>query len=652
MEIIRAQREVLKVSLIILGILLIGFSIFNPINFDQSFYFPFVSYCDPDGQAIDSVLIISEIMINPTGIEPGNEWIEIFNRSNKALDLFRYKIGDSEIEGDLEGMYSFPDDALVAAGQPVVIANQATLFSSLYGFLPDYELIESDPAVPNLVKFRLWSGGAINLSNSGDELLLLNQDNKLLDSISWGNSTFAFNPPAPITEDGESLERIPANKDSNSSADWKISLAPDPGGVNLVKPSTPSPTEPNCDNLSILISEVLYDPAFSPEPGGEWMELFNFGTQEVILDCVLLGDEEVIGGSEGMMSFPVGRTIAPMGVIIIANRADDFLNYYGFLPDFEINESVESVHNLSSFPPWATGSINLSNSGDEAILLKKSGSLLDAVSWADSIVAFVPSVPGVEPGHSISRKPADKDTDSSGDWVELSSPEPGTVNLIPPVSPTVTPSMTSTQKPVTSTSTSTPTPTSTPTTTSTQTPTSTETSKPPPSIVINEIQADPHAILGDANNDGFVDYSDDEFIELVNQSSSLIDLSGWSIHDSMESRHLFPEGSVVEPGCGVLVFGGGTPTGNFGNFLVQIASSGRLGLNDRIETIYIYNTLLEQVTSIVYGEEADDGQSITRDPDLIGGTPLRKHSLATGSNGALFSPGTRIDGDFFAGCTR
>jgi hypothetical protein len=77
-----------------------------------------------------------------------------------------------------------------------------------------------------------------------------------------------------------------------------------------------------------------------------------------------------------------------------------------------------------------------------------------------------------------------------------------------------------------------------------------------------------------------------------------------------------------------------------------------LGLNDRIESLSIYNALSELVTSIVYGEEADDGQSITRDPDIIGGTPLRKHSLATGSNGALFSPGTRIDGSLFAGCTR
>ena len=495
----------------------------------------------------------------------------------------------------------------------------------------------------------------MNLNNSGDELLLLNQDNKLLDTISWGDSTIAFNPSAPITEDGESLERIPANKDSNSSGDWKISVAPDPGGVNLVTPGTPSPTEPNCDNLSIVISEVFYDPAFSPEPDGEWMELFNLSTQEVILDCVLLGDEEVTGGSEGMMSFPVGRTVAPMGVIIIANRADDFLNMHGFLPDFELNESIEAVQNLSPFPPWATGSINLSNSGDEVILLRKSGSLLDAVSWADSIVAFDPSVPGVDPGHSISRQPADKDTDSSGDWVEVSSPGPGSVSLIPPVSPTVTPSMTSTQNPVTSTSTCTPTPTPksvTSTPTSTTTPTSTETSKPPPSIVINEIQADPHAVLGDANNDGIVDYSDDEFIELVNQSSSLIDLSGWSIDDSMDTRHVFPEGSMVEPGCGVLVFGGGIPTGNFGNFSVQVATSGRLGLNDRIESLSIYNALSELVTSIVYGEEADDGQSITRDPDIIGGTPLRKHSLATGSNGALFSPGTRIDGSLFAGCAR
>lgn len=42
---------------------------------------------------------------------------------------------------------------------------------------------------------------------------------------------------------------------------------------------------------------------------------------------------------------------------------------------------------------------------------------------------------------------------------------------------------------------------------------------------------------------------------------------------------------------------------------------------------------------------ADDNQSITRDPEIIGPDPMVNHSDATGADGALFSPGTEIDGD-------
>jgi len=65
----------------------------------------------------------------------------------------------------------------------------------------------------------------------------------------------------------------------------------------------------------------------------------------------------------------------------------------------------------------------------------------------------------------------------------------------------------------------------------------------------------------------------------------------------------------------------------------------------------MYDTTMEMIIRITYGEEAGDDQSITRDPDIIGEEPLRKHSLVLGSNGSLFSPGTKVDGSYFSGCS-
>ncbi len=56
------------------------------------------------------------------------------------------------------------------------------------------------------------------------------------------------------------------------------------------------------------------------------------------------------------------------------------------------------------------------------------------------------------------------------------------------------------------------------------------------------------------------------------------------------------------------------------------------------------------VISYAYGSEGGNDQSVTRDPDITGPDPLVLHSTATGSGGALFSPGTMISGAAFAGC--
>lgn len=649
MKTIGALRNVLKVSIFFMvSSLLIGFSIINPLQYVYSFYFPFMPNLDPSDAEMNNALVISEIMINPVGAEPGKEWIEIFNRSPNGIDLYGYKIGDSEERGDLEGMYTFPVSSKIPPGETVVIANQAVLFAISFGVQPDFELSDSDPEIPNLLKYRNWAGGVINLRNGGDEILILNPKDKQVDAVSWGDSNYAFNPPAPIPEDGMSLERNPANVDSNRADDWIIRADPDPGSASLEGPtsvpSTPTMTQPNCDNIPVLISEVLYDPAIVEEPGGEWVEIYNYGDLKANLDCLMLGDEETIGGSEGMMVFPSGNTVSPGKAIVIANQGDIFSNHYGFFPDFEIRETLASVPNLIDYPQWASGSIRLSNSGDELLLINLSGNQLDAVSWKDSVYAFDPPVAGVNPGHSISRQPADIDTDSANDWLDLSQPQPGIVHLTPP---TPTESPTRSPTPVTETPTQKP---PSPTSTTTPTPTLTEVPQPTFEIVINEILADPDSEFGDANNDGVVDYSDDEFVELINNSSIPMDISAWSIGDVLSIRHSFPAGTILEPGCGLILFGGGIPNGDFGNFVVQVASTGELSFNDIMETIYVYDSQQDIVASLGYGEESGDDQSITRDPDIVGTQPLKKHSLASGSNGAIFSPGTMIDGSIFSGC--
>lgn len=168
-------------------------------------------------------------------------------------------------------------------------------------------------------------------------------------------------------------------------------------------------------------------------------------------------------------------------------------------------------------------------------------------------------------------------------------------------------------------------------------------------LVINEINADPDSSLaGDANGDGVSQFSDDEFVEVVNNSGSGIDISGWTLSDAFGVRHVFPSGSIVGGNCAVVVFGGETPTGAFGNALVQTASSGALGLNNGGDTVTLDSG--SGSVSVAYGGEGGSNESLTRDPDVTGDLPLAQHSGAAGSGGTLFSPGAQVTGAQFAGC--
>jgi hypothetical protein len=268
--------------------------------------------------------------------------------------------------------------------------NRAVEFRAFYGFLPDYEFIDSLADVPNMEKDSSWSNGSINLNNSGDEILIIDKEGAIIDAVSWGNSTFAFNPSANTVKDGSSLERVPANLDRDQAADWVEQPVPNPGDVHLIAltptptrtstPSrtptltstlTPSLTPKPCLPVALLVSEVLYDPENSVDPIGEWIELFNPGDEEVDLECYRVGDEETLGGGEGMLVFPAGEeNILPgQGVVLIAYRADVFEATFGFLPDFEIFDSNTIVPNMGKYSSWASGNLNLSNSGDDVLLL-------------------------------------------------------------------------------------------------------------------------------------------------------------------------------------------------------------------------------------------------------------------------------------------
>lgn len=181
---------------------------------------------------------------------------------------------------------------------------------------------------------------------------------------------------------------------------------------------TPSPSD------HLLISEVMYDPNFL-QPENEWIEIYNSTQGSLVLNDYEVGDEETRGGTEGMLIFPTGYNILPAERLVIANTGTSFLSYYGYPPDFEIEDSDPSIPDMVVYTPWAEGETWLDNIGDEVLLLGIGDILVDAMSWGTSDFAFTPPCPDVPLGHSLERLPVNIDTDTADDWIDQSAPTPG-----------------------------------------------------------------------------------------------------------------------------------------------------------------------------------------------------------------------------------
>ena len=172
----------------------------------------------------------------------------------------------------------------------------------------------------------------------------------------------------------------------------------------------------------------------------------------------------------------------------------------------------------------------------------------------------------------------------------------------------------------------------------------------PGELLINEILADPPGsassdLEGDANGDGTRSAAQDEFVEIGNLADCMLVLDGIRVADSQEEKFTFPDDVRLEPGQVVVVFGGGTPLGDFGG--AQVFTASGLALNNDGDTLELTSPQGTRLEAETYGAEAGDDQSLTRFVDLDADTRLVRHTQAPDASGRRFSPGIRIDGTAF-----
>ncbi len=605
----------------------------------------------------------------------------------------------------------FPDGAAIAPGeyQTIALAGSAD-FAATYGTNPTYELYEDDGAPDAIPDMREAFPGSINgqgaLTNSGEVVILYTWDGQSdlvqdLDYALWGDGAEAVDKtgvsidgpdadstPSTYLDDtptasqdviagsghatGMSWHRVDVDEGAETASGGNGLTGHDETSEDLSntwaeKTPTPGSGLPVQPPKVVLLSEIVVTPTAGEfieihNPTGETVDLTNYYLTDatyapggVFYYNIVTGADAGGGGyGDFHARFPDGATIAPgeYQTIALAGSAD-FAATYGTNPTYELYEDDGAPDGIPDMREALPGSINgqggLSDGGEVVILYYWDGQSdlvtdIDYVLWGDGAEAVdktgvsidgpdadsTPSTylddtptasqdvvaPGAHAaGNSFQRVDITEGTESRTGGNGVDGHDETSENL----------SVTWAEAP------------------------GTPGDGQGTGWVVNEINADPDATNGDANGDGTVNTSEDEFVEIVNVSGADMDISGWTLADGYSVRHVFPAGTVVPDGCSVVVFGGGTLLGYFGGSVAQTASTGALGLNNSGDTITLATADGIVLASVTYDGLAGNNQSITLDPDITGTTWVL-HSTATGSGGALFSPGTMIDGSRFAGC--
>lgn len=269
----------------------------TPILFLAAIAFPaFVAAETPE-------VIINEVQIQGGSVD--DEFIEILNRSAVMIDISGWKIQKKTPSGTASSVKSLKGECVsLPPGTHYLWANSKGTYAP----------IADATTTASLAKNNVFE--------------LLDADGNLRDSLPWGVDAF---PDQSLSRDPVTLE-------------WNAPDIPTPTGGAAVCPAdepeeNPGPTEPR--DVSVRINELFPNPK---NENDEWIELFNFGANQVALAGWTIRDTS----KTGKYVFGPNDTIIPDGFLVV---------------------------------PRSVSKLSLNNSDETVSLLDPSGRVVDTVSY-------------------------------------------------------------------------------------------------------------------------------------------------------------------------------------------------------------------------------------------------------------------------------
>ncbi len=182
-------------------------------------------------------LLVTEIMADPSPVVglPDAEYLEIYNRSEKIIDLAEVQLTDENSTIVLPQKIIFPKSYLLLCHTSKVA---------------DFQKLIPQNQVLGLANFP-------SLSNSGEKINLLDKQGKVIFSINYFDTWYGS---ATKRQGGWSLEMIDPNVPCREAANWTETENPQggtPAQANSVLRQNPDNQVPTVENLQVLNDTLL-----------------------------------------------------------------------------------------------------------------------------------------------------------------------------------------------------------------------------------------------------------------------------------------------------------------------------------------------------------------------------------------------------------
>lgn len=195
-------------------------------------------------EAVKEDIVINEILFNP--LDDGVDYVELYNRSQKTIDLSELRLATKDDEGNIKSVK--------------VISEAGYLL-----FKEQYVVLTTDVAKVN-EQFKAENQDAFiemesmpSFSNEAGRVLLMNKSEETIDDFIY-NEDMHFDLLTGV--DGVSLERVNFNNETNNNSNWHSAAASFGYG-------TPTYKNSQFKELSDIEDDVKIDPeVFSPDGDG------------------------------------------------------------------------------------------------------------------------------------------------------------------------------------------------------------------------------------------------------------------------------------------------------------------------------------------------------------------------------------------------